>query len=214
MDKQEYELRFEDIVRLSCGVDDTSTPRSFASLYLDEIRDLHSEDGIVNKQLIQLKNAVLNIFMAGGCVVVQVDFPKSNKREFNQCLDLCAEWCNPNSYADSEFQYACGLIVLPSLLEGELGILFSDMVYFTNVPLPDTLRLVMCFDNGATTVIEDEEVNYEELLNQAISEVKSEEDKLDREIDEMQKEIDEINQSQNIYQQRSHGMRFSSDDGE
>ena len=194
MDKENVQVGFEDIIRLSNGLDNYGYPRSAATISVDKVINEEDTENISN---VELTGAEINIFSSGGCAIVQVDFPPTSLFAFNKSKDMCDEWFNnfKENVEDNKFLM---MTIIPSSLIGQLILMYNNLVYYQVNELPKGNRLVLAFDNNATQVLESEGFDYIEIINAVNSELREEEEELNNELDLVEQELKEI-ESKNIY---------------
>lgn len=191
----EYKLKFENIVKLSNGMDESDLPCATATLAIDEII---SNDKVNNITSLFLKDAEINMFFSGGCMVVQVDFPFTSNYEYYRSLDICKQYFDEITKFENNY---LTLTVVPYKLLGEIVVLLCDLVYFTEIKKDNGFRLLMCFNNESTQVYNTDEIDYQDIVKQVDEELDEEENKLVEEINRVEQETKEIEKENNIYAQ-------------
>lgn len=147
------------VYQLCSGVDPSGIPNSYAALSVDEITE-DMQDAIPYAN-ISFGDAVINIYAAGGCVVVTADFDKKNTFEYRRAGDIILEWItkkDTDDFADKLLTLA--IFCVP--LNGQLALMFHEMVYAQGVPLEDgSYRLIMALDGNQNQIIRDSGVQLD-----------------------------------------------------
>lgn len=189
-------IRFDQIISLSNGVDESGIACSSASLSLDQIKD--DGDDVNNKKDVFLKDAELNTYFSGGCLVVEATLPSTSTFEYTSIVALCNEWFG---IAQKEKDLIISMTMVPYRLMGEVILLFSGLAYFTSYKDMDKYKCIFCFDNEATQVFVTDEIDYKAIALEVEEELKDEENKLVEEIAEVENETKEIEKNNNMYAQ-------------
>lgn len=197
------EITYADIIKLINGSDENGAPYSSACLAVDKII---SDDETQTLSNVILKSAEINAYTEGGCCVIEAIFPPNATFERRKAYEICMEWLNQNdneNLNENDDSYnVLSLLVSPLRLCGNLHMLFSNLVYCTDITLEDKRhKLIMCFDNLVTEVYQTEDIDYEALILQVEQELQYQEDETNRRIQEMKDETKQIEEEQNLYAQ-------------
>jgi len=157
-------------------------------------RNLVSKEEFKTIREVYLEEAAINIFSYGGATVIQADFTPDKKASFTHATNLCKEWmnCVPE---DENKKDIINLILVPLLFEAKLQIVFTNLIYYDSQFNGGNLRLILVFDETATDVIQNEDINFEEIFIETEREVKSEIKKIEDENFALMKEIEEMEKS-------------------
>lgn len=190
-------ISIDDILNIASGLDEQGFPLSSAviSIEKDNEENTRSSKG----KTANIDTGEFNFYIDGGCAVVQIDFPQRGMNEFKSLVKICKDWISNKS---SE-KYNDGMLttlIVPRLLKGQIVFLFQDLVYFTSIILDKSERIILCFDNTLSNVIENEGINYEEIEQAVEDELRKEEEELDREYFEVKKELEEA-ENRNYYEE-------------
>ncbi len=227
--KNTIELSYGDVVRIASGTNELGAPNSGAILSIDQII---SEDKVNNIQNVIFKDAEINIFTSGGCVVVESLFPMDSTLEYNRAIDVCSDWLMKVYREENENNEVLTLTVAPIDLEGQIVIMFDGLVYFNGHNCQNhKKKLVLCFDNDMTNVFQADDIDYMELVKEVEHELQKEEQEMDEKIEELREEARLLNSEQNLYEKHiqekygniditiedeeesvSSGMRFSKEE--
>ena len=172
-------VTLNQVYQLCSGVDPSGIPNSYAALSVDTITE-DMQDAIPYAN-ISFGDAVINIYAAGGCVVVTADFDQKNLFEYRRAGDIILEWITKKD-SDEFSDKLLTLAIFCVPLNGQFALMFHEMVYAQGVPLEDgSYRLIMALDGNQNQVIRDSGVQLDTL--KAI---------VDAEIDRMETERQKI----------------------
>ena len=193
---EKFKITFNDIVKVANGRDETDAPCSSATLSIDEIEENETK----NIQEVFFKEAEINLFYSGGCIVCQADFPITSSFEYHQALNMCKDWMihMPENMDNNKL---LSLTLVPHLLMGEIILFFNELVYYSGHQVDKCFRLILCFNNESTQVFETEDIDYEEIIKNVNLELNEEENQILEEIEEIEKETKDIENENNIYNQ-------------
>lgn len=227
---QEYSVM--DLAALCCYQSDGQTSDSFASLIEEEILDEQEEANPILKPVIDYTviSYVLNLYLNEGCAVVELEFEDEKLEDYQRCLDIVSQWVQT-----ANERHVLSLLIMPTALNGQAGFMFYNPLYYLGYNDAETKKhkLVLCFNNLDTQVLENNEIDTDQIASEVESELKREEEYYHQQIQNMEEETKKINQENNIYQQyvtdkyenfdlnklqepvtEKSGIRFSDDDTE
>lgn len=181
-------LTADQIMQMCSGTDKEGFPNSFGVLSIDTITE---DMGTVTYASVALGSPVINLYGAGGCVVVTADFQSANMFEFRRARDILTEWIERKNEPDF-LNRILSLTISPVLLEGRLMTIYHDIVYAQGVPVDErTHRLIMAFDNTQTQEVIDSDINLHELKTAVESEIARQEAEARAALIEAEKEVAE-----------------------
>lgn len=190
-------ISIDDILNIASGVDEQGFPLSSAVV---SIKKDNEENSCSSKgKTANIDTGEFNFYIDGGCAVVQIDFPQRGMNEFKSLVKICKDWTS-NKSSEKYNDDMLTTLVVPRLLKGQIVFLFQDLVYFTSIILDKSERIILCFDNTLSSVIENEGINYEEIEQAVEDELRKEEEELDREYFEVKKELEEA-ENRNYYEE-------------
>ena len=210
------EIDLFDILKACEGLDENKAPKAATNLdYFEFPKDMKSEEIDLDptkeltqeeiekisgklKKTIFFKDVDLRIYMRGGSVVLQADFPPESRVEYNFIISILKE------YMDMTLEEKCfheiAVTVMPLIFEGQLFTIYRGLCYYTNYLLPRGYsRVCMVFDNGNTQWQEGFDIDYRKLERIVKNELQSEINQLDAEIENTSKEIKELETEANMF---------------
>lgn len=197
MNEQETTLSVQEIIQLASGKDSGGSPRSAASLSIDLI-DQAEMDCLQEEVLDQ---ALFQIHMSGGAVAITADFPVLSRASYLRSLDLCQGYLS--SLEDpAHDQEQLSMTVVPFLLEGQIVLHFTQLVFCDGYDKDGYLRLILVFDNLASSFMETDQVDYAAIHRDIDLELKRYEEEIDDEIEQALEEEKEAKRQENLIEQR------------
>lgn len=195
---EEFKIEYEDLILASSGILDNGSPASMATIMVDKISE--SGEQVADMQ-ITMQSAVLHFFYSGGCLVAQVDFPKTATAEYNRTAYVLSTFMEKSGQPEYLKDHGFGMVIIPMAFYGQITIVAQDLVYFTGFDLPDgSKRLIMCFNDLATQVLQNDDIDYAEIEETVKQAAQREEAKLNDELNAVYAELEEVNKS-NPYQE-------------
>lgn len=166
------DITIEDIFKVASGL---LEDKSYASACSISINKQISEDDILTTKNVYI-NAPTYFYCYRGCVTVVMDFGQREIANFNQATNVCLDYIKKE---DTLLLFN----IVPLSLNGDIVIALTNLVYVDFYIREDhTRRLILCFDNTATTLIGTDEIDVAKIREMAAYEVKKEQDDLDNEI--------------------------------
>lgn len=162
-------LTVDQIMQICSGTDEAGIPNSYAALQIDTITE---DNDVIAYANIAFGNPVLNVYAAGGCVVVTADFDRTNQFEYRRARDILNEWIARKG--DPEFgNKFLTLSVFPVATNGQLSLMYHELVFAQGIPSEDEggTRLIMAFDGNETQEIMGTNVRLDELKTMVDAEV-------------------------------------------
>jgi hypothetical protein len=197
-DEEENTLNvtLDDILNIASGVDEDGYPFSSATI---SIENDNTENRTFRPKTVDITMGEFNFYIDGGCAVMQIDFPHRGMSEYKKVMHICKDWTE-NKYNNYSEDVMMSTLVVPRLLKGQIVFMFQDLVYYTGIVLDNLERIILCFDNTQSNVIENENINYEEIERTVEDELRKEEEELDRQYFEVKKELEEA-ENVNYYEE-------------
>ena len=87
-------------------------------------------------------------------------------------------------------------IAVPNLLLGQITMVFQELVYYLGVEGEDFFRIMLCFDNNKSDMLETSDIDYSEIRKLVIEEMTEEQRLLDQEFDKAQYELEEAEKAE------------------
>lgn len=157
-------LTFDQILQLASGVDANGIPNSFGALSIDTYEEGEEPTQYAN---VSFGAPTINIYGAGGCAVVTLDFDTANLFEYRRTRDLLGEWIEKKGSPDFNNKLL-SVTIFPTATNGELMLVFHELVFAQGMPLDDNIyRIIMAFDGNQTQEIMNSGINLTEL-NKAV----------------------------------------------
>ena len=186
-------ITFQELIQVMNGVDKNKNPLTAATLM--EERPLKNQKALETVRSINFDYGVFNINASGGCIVVDVTFPKKMLYIYNQIMQECSQWFanidNP-AFDDRVLR----LTLIPIVLEGQITVLLDNLVYFFGVKFDDCEKVILCFDNTKTSLYQSEGLNLSQIKADIDKEIKRQEEELDKKLEEVENEIKDIENKQ------------------
>ena len=186
-------ITFQELLQVMNGVDKNKNSLTAATLI--EERPLKNQKALETVRSINFDYGVFNINASGGCIVVDVTFPKKMLYVYNQIMQECSQWFanidNP-AFDDRVLR----LTLIPIILEGQITVLLDNLVYFFGVKFDDCEKVILCFDNTKTSLYQSEGLNLSQIKADIDKEIKRQEEELDKKLEEVEKEIKDIENKQ------------------
>lgn len=154
-------VTFDQIMQLCSGINgDDGTPNSFAALSIDTVTEDMETIPYAN---VSFGSPVLNVYGAGGCIVVTADFDNNNKFEYRRTRDVLSEYIEKKG--DPEFDNKLlSLTIFPVVTNGELMVILHELVFAQGFRMEDNVcRMIMAFDGNQTQEIMDSKLKLDEL---------------------------------------------------
>ena len=185
-------LTIEEILEAAKGTDPDGSPRSAASLSVDRVDGSHAE--CLREEM--LEQAVFTLFISGGAAAVTADFPALSRGAYTRCLELCRGYLEQlrDPAHDRE---VLSLILVPFLLEGQVVLHFTQLVFCDGYEKDGVLRLILVFDNQACGLLETDQIDYEAIHREIDLELKRYEEEIDADIEQALEEEQEAKHQEN-----------------
>ena len=168
-------LTFDQILQLSSGVDANGIPNSFGALSIDTYEEGEEPVQYAN---VSFGAPVINIYGAGGCAVITVDFDTANLFEYRRTRDLLGEWIEKKGSPDFNNKLL-SVTIFPTATNGELMVVFHELVYAQGVQMDDNIyRIIMAFDGNQTQEVMDSGINLTELNSTVEAEIARREEEM------------------------------------
>lgn len=190
--KEELALSVEDIIKLASGKDSGGTARSAASLSIDRVDGSNTE----NLKEEVLDQAVIHLHISGGAAVVTADFSPLARASYLNSLDMCRTYIDQLDDRTHD-QERLTITIVPYLLEGQITLFFTQMVFFDTYELEGRLRLILVFDNQASLIMETDQIDYQRIKQEIDLELKRYEEEVDAEIEQALEEEQEAKKQEN-----------------
>ena len=153
-------VTFDQIMQLCSGVNDDGIPNSFAALSIDTVTEDMETIPYAN---VSFGSPVLNVYGAGGCIVVTADFDNNNMFEYRRARDILSEYIEKKGDPDFDNKLL-SLSIFPVATNGELMVIFHELVFAQGFRMEDNVsRMIMAFDGNQTQEIIDSKVKLDEL---------------------------------------------------
>lgn len=200
MENKPLEISWEDVLKIASGRDKMNFPCSSSSLVIDRFKEGNEspldEPAIDN---IQLNNVAINLCCRGACAAVSCDFPNTSLPEYNHAKKMCETWLAELEDRQKDDQYLV-LIVVPLALCGYIELIFSNLLYCETIDLGASKKMILIFDNTATTPLVNEETDYATILAQINRELQLREDEIEEQIMEAEEEVKKA-KNPNVYEE-------------
>ena len=178
-----YELDMFELYDIASGCDKQKLPYSAGRISIAS-----AEDEI---EAYSTNSAVINISSSGGCAVLTIDFPLSMTKVWENTKKMAVKWLdNMDDYADDVY---FTVLVMPYLLEGKINILFRDLCFCDGYATDKIKRLILAFDNNATCIYEDTDVDFDKVVIEMKAELRRREEEIDLELLSLDDEEKELN---------------------
>lgn len=153
-------VTFDQIMQLCSGVNDDGIPNSFAALSIDTLTEDMETIPYAN---VSFGSPVLNVYGAGGCIVVTADFDNNNMFEYRRARDILSEYIEKKGDPDFDNKLL-SLSIFPVATNGELMVIFHELVFAQGFRMEDNVsRMIMAFDGNQTQEIIDSKLKLDEL---------------------------------------------------
>lgn len=153
-------VTFDQIMQLCSGVNDDGIPNSFAALSIDTVTEDMETIPYAN---VSFGSPVLNVYGAGGCIVVTADFDNNNMFEYRRARDILSEYIEKKGDPDFDNKLL-SLSIFPVATNGELMVIFHELVFAQGFRMEDNVsRMIMAFDGNQTQEIIDSKLKLDEL---------------------------------------------------
>lgn len=196
-ENENIELTFEEIINAGSGLSRDGQPASVGRIMINHALD---KDTVKNDDEASFGSAIIDYFASGGCIVLQADFPMKNTRDFEHIANICSTYFeNVNDEAWHENRDLM-VVMIPMAFYGDIVIVLRDLVYFTSINLDNGgIRLIMCFNNTMTQLIENEDIDYNAIALEVRGEDAREEEDLQNELMMAEKELKELEEMDNEF---------------
>lgn len=185
-------LTVGDILETAKGTDPDGSPRSAASLSIDLVDGSHAD--CLREEV--LEQAVFGLAISGGAAVVTADFPAISRGAYTRCLELSRDYLG-HLKDPAHDREVLSLILVPFLLEGQVILHFTQLVFCDGYEKEGTLRLILAFDNQACGLLETDQIDYETIHREIDLELKRYEEDIDADIEEALEEEKEAKRQEN-----------------
>lgn len=189
-----------DLAALCCTQSDGETSDSFASLMEEEILTVEDSQDVTVRPLVDYTfiSYVLNLYLSEGCAVVELEFADENHADYERCLEIVSQWVQVANES-----HVLSLLIMPTALNGQAGFMFYNPLYYLGYQDADTKKhkLVLCFNNLDTQVVEDNEIDAAQIAEEVENELKREEAYYHEQLHAVEEEIKQMKQDDNLYQQ-------------
>ena len=191
-------MTFDLLAQLCSGTEEGGLPNSFGVLQIDTVTE---EMETVPYASVAFGNPAINIYAAGGCVVITADFERHNMFEYRRARDILGEWTE--NQGSPEFNNKLlSLVVSPVLLNGEIMIIFHELVFAQGVAIEDGVcRLIMAFDGNQTQNIMSTNIKLDELKTTVEAEIARREAEARAAMEAAQQEAEDEDKVANPYEQ-------------
>lgn len=193
---EEVMLSFEEIINTASGLSEDGSPATAGRIMISEAID---EENVKNDAESDFSGAVIDFFASGGCMVLQADFEKNKTRTLEQILNICAEYMQNSGNEEWLEKKDLVTVMIPLAFYGDIAIILRDLVYFTAFNVDNGMRLIMCFNNIMTELVENDDIDYNELVARVRATEDREEEDLRDQIVATEQEIKELEEEQNVY---------------
>jgi len=199
-------IDFQDLIKISSGKREDGTSKSVGTISEIEAKGISNADEnveLTEKDVKTLKEVTLtdslfHIYASGGCAVIDVELPLKSAFNYRNIMDICKDWMK-NLFNEKYNDRLLSLTIIPLALEGQVSIVFQNLVYYAGMREEDKFKVILCFDNNATDCYEIEGINYKEIQATVARELKAEEEELDRQILEVEDAIKKLDEANNPY---------------
>ncbi len=216
--KDDIEITFSDIIKIADGIGVDGRTKSTGSLNINEIdgfKDMTQEElenidesKVKTVKQIILTQSVFNIYVSGGCAVLDIDIPVQSGLEYRSVMDACSGWFNRANDSKYDNQFLSFTLV-PLLLGGQITIVFQELVYYSGIQTDEGFKVILCFDGNLTNCVQLEGVDVKSINMAIAEEIRLEEEQLDMEIAKVQAEVDRLKEEQNPYARNIRDMQDS-----
>ena len=153
-------VTFDQIMQLCSGVNDDGIPNSFAAHSIETVTEDMETIPYAN---VSFGSPVLNVYGAGGCIVVTADFDNNNMFEYRRARDILSEYIEKKGDPDFDNKLL-SLSIFPVATNGELMVIFHELVFAQGFRMEDNVsRMIMAFDGNQTQEIIDSKLKLDEL---------------------------------------------------
>lgn len=133
-------------------------------------------------------NVPLEIHCVGGCLVIAAEFNMKDRAKFINATKVCMDWLADTSEDSGLFTFT----IVPLLLEAKVSVILQNIVYCDFYKKENDInRLILAFDNNATTLFGTEDIDYDQIKLQVEKEIEQKERDLDAELLAYMKEKEE-----------------------
>lgn len=183
------DITLNDLFSISSGKNEDGNANAASSLLVFQQKNEKEEPLLLHNVLL---TPGVEVYASGGGTVCVFEFPATEYREFMGIATECLKWLN----AGDDTNESLFLQVIPMLLEGQVILLFSGLIYCDYYKQKDgSQKLILVFDNESTRVVmPDDEIDFESLRAEVDNELKKQEQEMDDEIYELEKELKELNE--------------------
>ena len=195
--EEDIELSFEEIINAASGLSADGQPATAGNIMISRL----VEEGVVkNDEEASFGTAVIDFFASGGCMVVQADFPMKDTKNFEKIADICSTYMTQVGNEAWHENRDLIAIMVPLAFYGDISIVLQDLVYFTAINLENNgTRLIMCFNNMMTQLVENEDIDYNKIVLEARNQEMREEDKLRNDLQMAEDKLKDLENQENSY---------------
>lgn len=192
---KEKQVSWLDLLTIASGADMDDLPRSAGTLAIDRIV---SETEAVTDEELFLEMGVFSIHSSGGAAVVTVDFPSDKTFVYRKAKRMCENWLNHLNDESSE-NNQLSLCIVPYALEGQLVVVYNQLIFVDGYESErNQHRLILTFDNNATTALETEDIDYNAIQLRITEELRAYEQQIDEQIAQLIEEEKNLKEEENI----------------
>lgn len=163
-------ITWDDIARLVSGINKRGEPRAYCGISID---DYTSE--IPGKvQNIVMSEAVFQVYIRGGSVIVEAEFPPGRSALASSISDMCIKYIREVHEYEEKHQFL-SMLVVPEALGGAWLFMLSGITYFNEKKERGGKRtLIFAFNHEETMEFSMDagDVPLQEIRTQIIAEVK------------------------------------------
>ena len=195
--QEDIVLSFEEIINAASGLSIDGQPATAGRIMISQVVE---QDVIKNDMESDFGNAVIDFFASGGCMVVQADFAQKDTFCFRKIAEICSTYMtNVGNEAWHENRDLM-VVMVPLAFYGDISILLQDLVYFTALNLENGgTRLIMCFNNMLTKLVENEDIDYDKIVLEARGAEMREEDDLRSQLQAAEDELKKLEDLDNDF---------------
>ena len=203
------EVEFQDILRISSGLDESGNPRSAGTLSILEVNGLEniqteedadklSEKDVKTIKEVTISTSAINLFVSGGCAIVDIDLPLQSAFEYRSIVSICKNWLD-NINNEKYDNQLLSFTLVPLLLQGQISIVFHNLTYYSGISNDNGYKIILAFDNNVTDCYEIDGIDYKAIKAAVANEIKLEDEALEKEIMEAEEEIKKLERENNPY---------------
>lgn len=189
------QISLSDLLAVTSGLGEDGEPAAAGMLLITEIQEGKEQARTVEN--VVMKNAVFQIYWHGGCSVVTCDFPQNAAMEYARSVETCCNWLKDIHNPDYD-NYMFTLLLTPYILQNYMQLIFTQLVYCSWQNMDNFFRLTLAFNNNdnASTVLVEDETDYEMIMASIDAELRRQEEELDAELEDIKEEKKQIQNDQ------------------